>query len=258
VNEFQEHVAIVTGAARGVGEAIATRLARGGAHVIVADLLEEQGEAVAKAVGGRFCKLDVSDATAWERIVDEVVAEHNRLDVLVNNAAILHMGSLANTSPETFRRVLEVNTLGAFLGIRSCAPAMCERGSGSIVNVASTDGLGGMNGLTAYCASKWGMRGLAKAAALELGRSGVRVNTVCPGGGNPEMFAPWIERMLPFMEETLAYREQRALPGPVPIERIAESVAWLACDASAGCTGIDLPVDGGASAGDWIPGFNTL
>jgi 3alpha(or 20beta)-hydroxysteroid dehydrogenase len=74
VNEFQEHVAIVTGAARGVGEAIATRLARGGAHVIVADLLEEQGEAVAKAVGGRFCKLDVSDATAWERIVDEVVA----------------------------------------------------------------------------------------------------------------------------------------------------------------------------------------
>ncbi len=258
MSEFAGRVAIVTGAARGTGEAIAHRLARGGARVIVADLLEAEGEAVAEAVGGVFRQLDVTDAAEWGQAVEEVVHHEGALDILVNNAAILHMGTLANTSPETFRRVLDVNTVGPFLGIRAAAPAMRSAGAGAIVNVASADALVGMNGVSAYCASKWGVRGLAKAAALELGRDGIRINTVCPAGGNPAMFGPWIERMLPFIDETIAYTEQRAIPGEVPTELIAEAVAWLASDASGRCTGVDLPVDGGSTAGTWIPGFNTL
>jgi len=256
--DFDGRVAIVTGAARGTGEAIARRLSRGGAHVVVTDVLEEHGTAVAEAVGGSFQRLDVTDAGAWERCVGDAVAAHGRLDALVNNAAVLHMGTLANTDPETFRRVLDVNTVGPFLGIRAAAPTMKASGGGAIVNVASTDALTGMNGLTAYCSSKWGLRGLARAAAMELGREGIRVNTVCPAGGNPAMFGPWIERMVPFMQETLDYTQRRAIPGEVPVDRIAEAVAWLASDASAPCTGVDLPVDGGAVAGTWIAGFNTL
>lgn len=258
MDRFEGRVAIVTGAARGTGEAIARCLARGGAHVVVADLLEAEGAAVAEAIGGTFRALDVTDADGWTRIVDDAVRSHGALDVLVNNAAVLHMGTLANTSPDTFRRVLEVNTVGAFLGMRAVAPALRLRGGGAIVNVASTDALIGMNGLTAYCASKWGMRGLARAAALELGRDGIRVNTVCPAGGNPAMFGPWLERMVPFMDETIAYTERRAIPGEVPVELIAEAVAWLASDESGRCTGVDLPVDGGSTAGTWIAGFNTF
>lgn len=258
MNEFEGRVAIVTGAARGTGEAIAQRLARGGARVIVADVLETEGEAVAESIGGVFRRLDVTDADAWGLAVEEITESHGGLDVLVNNAAVLHMGTLANTAPETFRRVVDVNTVGPFLGIRSAAPAMRSRGGGAIVNVASADALVGMNGVSAYCASKWGLRGLAKAAALELGRDGIRVNTVCPAGGNSAMFGPWIERMLPFIDETIAYTEDRAIPGEVPVELIAEAVAWLASDASSRCTGVDLPVDGGATAGTWMAGFNTL
>lgn len=255
--EFTNRVAIVTGAARGTGEAVARRLATGGARVVVTDVLESEGEAVAASIGGAFRRLDVTDAEAWQRCVDETVREHGALDVLVNNAAVLHMGALANTSPETFRKVLDVNTVGPFLGIRAAAPALRE-GGGAIVNVASVDALTGMNGLSAYCASKWGLRGLARAAALELGREGIRVNTVCPAGGNPAMFGPWIERMVPFLQETIDYTQRRAIPGEVPVDRIAEAVAWLASEASAPCTGVDLPVDGGSVAGTWIAGFNTL
>ena len=115
-----------------------------------------------------------------------------------------------------------------------------------------------MNGLTAYCASKFGLRGLSKAAALEIGRDGIRVNTVCPAGGNPEMYEPWMDRVSGFLDQTLAYNENRAIPGSVPIESIVDAVVFLASDASRHCTGVDLPVDGGASAGCFIPGFNTL
>ena len=99
---------------------------------------------------------------------------------------------------------------------------------------------------------------LAAAAALELGRDGIRVNTVCPAGGNPEMFGPFLPRMQPFFDETIAYTQQRAMPGEVPLEQIADAVAWLASDASRRCTGVDLPVDGGSTSGTWIAGFNTL
>lgn len=257
-NRFDGRVALVTGAARGTGEAIARCLAGKGAHVVVTDVLETEGRAVAESVGGRFELLDVTSESDWSRAASDVHEALGCVDVLVNNAAVLHLGAIERTPAETFRRLLDVNTVGPFLGIQAVAPFMRQAGRGAIVNVASSDALTGMNGVTAYCASKWGLRGLARAAAMELGRAGIRVNTVCPAGGNPQMFGPWIERMVPFMQETLDYTQQRAIPGEAPVEVIAEAVAWLASDESRHCTGVDLPVDGGATAGTWIAGFNTL
>jgi 3alpha(or 20beta)-hydroxysteroid dehydrogenase len=120
------------------------------------------------------------------------------------------------------------------------------------------DGLLGMNGVAAYAASKWGLRGLAKSAALELGRDGIRVNTVCPAGGNPEMYAPWMDQLIARLDQMKAYTEDRGIPGEAPLDAIADAVVFLASDASRHCTGVDLPVDGGAHAGRFLPGFNEL
>jgi 3alpha(or 20beta)-hydroxysteroid dehydrogenase len=253
-------VAIVTGGARGTGAAVAERFCQQGARVMLADLRDEMGEATAERLGAgaSYRRCDVTDSGEWADLVAATVEAEGRVDVLVNNAAVLHQGPIENTSEADFRKLLEVNTLGPFLGIRAVVPTMKEQGAGSIVNVGSIDSLAAMNGLTAYCASKFGLRGLSKAAALEVGRDGIRVNTVCPAGGNPEMYEPWMGKVVGFLEETIAYGENRGIPGSVPVESIVDAVLFLASDASRHCTGIDLPVDGGATAGCFIPGFNTL
>ncbi|HKK50376.1 MAG TPA: SDR family oxidoreductase [Myxococcota bacterium] len=258
--ELEGRVALVTGAARGVGAAIAQRFVEAGAFVVIGDVLEDAGRETAETLGAaaRFHALDVTSEEAWSHLVEETLAVHERIDVLVHNAAVLHLGTIENTPPEVFERLMRVNTLGPFLGTRAVLPAMKARQRGSIVHVGSIDGLVAMNGISAYAASKWGMRGLAKASALELGRDGIRVNSVCPAGGNTMMYGPWLEKMVSFLEETASYTRNRGIPGAVPIEAIAESVLYLASDSSAHVTGIDLPVDGGASAGRFIPGFNTL
>ena len=257
---LEGRVAIVTGAARGTGAAIAKRLAESGATVILGDILHEEGAATAEKLGERahFVTHDVTKSEDWEKIVAFALKCGSGLDVLVNNAAVLHLGRLETTPPEILQRVLEVNTVGPYRGMRAVVPAMRERGGGSIVNVGSVDSLIGMNGISAYCTSKWGLRGLSKAAALELGRDGIRVNSVCPAGGNPEMYGPWFSRLAEFMDETRTYTDDRAIPGEVPLERIADAVCFFASDESLHCTGVDLPVDGGAHAGHFIPGFNTL
>jgi 3alpha(or 20beta)-hydroxysteroid dehydrogenase len=257
---LENRVAIVTGAARGVGATIAATLVREGAQVVLADVLEEQGRDAAAALGpsATFARLDVTRESDWAGVVAEIVRRHGRLDVLVHNAAILHLGTIENTTGETFRRVLEVNTVGPFLGTRAVVPQMKAQQKGSIVYVSSIDGLVGMNGVTAYSASKFGVRGLAKSAALELGRSGIRANSVCPAGGNFEMYGPWLPKLAGFKDQTAAYNENRGIPGAAPFEAIAEAVLFLASDAATSVTGIDLPVDGGATAGKFILGFNTL
>lgn len=257
---FEGKVAIVTGAARGTGAAAAARFCEAGAFVMLGDVLDDAGKKAAEKLGASatYLHLDVTDSEDWSVLVERTLDAHGRIDVLVNNAGVLHQGPIENTSESDFRKLLEVNTLGPFLGIRAVLPAMREQGGGSIVNVGSIDSLAAMNGLTAYCASKFGLRGLSKAAALEVGRDGIRVNTVCPAGGNPEMYAPWMEKIAGFMEQTLAYTENRGIPGSAPIESIVDAIVFLASDASRYCTGIDLPVDGGATAGCFIPGFNSL
>ena len=260
MKDLQGRIAIVTGAARGTGAVIAARLVELGATVVLGDILEEGGTRVAQELGERahFVLHDVTQEGEWNQIVARALELGGRIDVLVNNAAVLHLGTLANTPGEVLRHVLEVNTLGPYLGMRAVVPAMREQGAGSIVNVGSVDSLIAMNGISSYCASKWGLRGMSRALALELGRDGIRVNSVCPAGGNPEMYRPWFSKLTGFMEETRAYTEDRAIPGEVPAEGIAEAVCFFASDASLHCTGVDLPVDGGAHAGHFVPGFNTL
>jgi 3alpha(or 20beta)-hydroxysteroid dehydrogenase len=258
--QLENKVAIVTGAARGTGAGVARRLAQEGARVVLGDLLDAQGEAVAEEIGDAATYLhhDVTRADEWEAIVARAVERFGGLDVLVNNAAILHLGTIERTPEDVLRRVLEVNAVGPYLGIRAVLGPMRARGGGSIVQVGSLDAISALNGVTSYCASKWALRGMSHAAALELGRDGIRVNSVCPSGGNMEMYGPWFDRLVGFMDQTSAYIEDRAIPGEVPIDLIAEAVVFFASDRSARCTGVDLPVDGGAHAGHFIPGFNTL
>lgn len=253
-------IAIVTGAARGTGAVVARRMVEEGARVLMGDLRHEEGEKLAAELGEAACYLphDVTDEAQWDAIVARALSDHGRIDVLVNNAAILHIGAVERTGADKLREILEVNTVGPYLGIRAVLQPMRAQGGGSIVMVNSVDGMLGMNGVTSYAASKWGLRGLAKSVSMELGRDGIRVNSVCPAGGNPEMFGPWFQQMTPFIEETVAYTENRGIPGEAPLECIADAVIFLASDASRHCTGVDLPVDGGAHAGRFIPGFNTL
>ena len=207
-------VAIVTGAARGTGAAIARRFVAEGATVVLADVRVEEGTATAAALGpaASFRELDVTDPAGWAALVAEVIATHGRIDVLVNNAAILHLGSIEQTSIDDVRRVFDVNAAGAFAGIAAVVAPMTAQGGGSIVNIASIDALQAMNGLSAYAASKWALRGLTKAAAIELGRAGIRVNAVCPAGGNPAMYAPWLGRLTEIRPDIAGYIDKPRHP----------------------------------------------
>lgn len=256
--DLQDRVVLVTGGSRGVGRGIAEGLAGLGARIVIGDILVEAGEAVAKGIGktARFERLDVAREEEWARVVGRIEAQEGRLDALVNNAAQLHIGTIENTTPDDFRRIQDVNLIGPFLGTRAVVPHMKKRGKGSIVHIGSIDGMIGMNGICAYAAAKWGLRGLAKSNAIELGRAGIRVNTVCPAGGNGEMFLPWAEVLAGMTGDTEEYLRNRGIPGDTPFASIANAVAYLISDASENVTGIDLPVDGGAAAGRFLAGFN--
>jgi 3alpha(or 20beta)-hydroxysteroid dehydrogenase len=250
--------AIITGAARGTGATTARRFVENGASVVIADLLEDEGRAVATELGEQasFHRLDITDEASWATLVAAVVADRSRIDILVNNAAVLLIGAIERTSLSDFRRVLDVNTVGAFAGIRAVIGPMRDAGAGSIVNVASVDALVALNGLSAYTASKWGLRGLTKSAALELGRDGIRVNTVCPAGGNAQMFAPWADALGGMGDDVAAYHADRAIPRGALMDEIADVIVFLASDQSRFVTGADIPVDGGQVAGHFLAGFN--
>jgi 3alpha(or 20beta)-hydroxysteroid dehydrogenase len=234
--QLEGKVAIVTGAARGLGAVIARVLVEHGAFTVLGDVLEEEGRAVASALRGRarFERLDVSSEDDWQRVVARILDEQQRVDVLVNNAAILHLGPVESTTPEVFRRLHEVNTLGPFLGLRAVAPPMREQGGGSVINISSIDALSPLNGLSAYAASKWGLR----------------------GNGGDDMAAPWADALDAMSDQVAGYVGNRGTPGPAPLDVIAQAVVFLASDASTHCNGIDLPVDGGASIGHVMPGLN--
>jgi len=225
-----------------------------GYDVLAIDVNEAQVREAATRLGCRYATIDIRDPEQVATL--ETLAPD--ATVLVNNAAILHIGGIDATDGDTLRRVLDVNLVGAHLGVRAVAPFMAAGGGGSIVNVASLDALIGMNGLSAYSASKWGLRGLTKSLALELGRVGIRVNTVCPAGGNPAMFAPWGGGLAALGDGLTHYLADRGIPREADLDEIARAVVYLASDQSGFVTGIDLPVDGGHSAGSHLPGFDTL
>jgi 3alpha(or 20beta)-hydroxysteroid dehydrogenase len=251
---------LVTGAARGVGAEIARQAAAAGARVMLTDVRDEQGYAVADSIGSAadYEHLDVSEDDDWHRVAAITEDRLGGLEGLVNNAAVLHMAPLEEIPLEEAHRVIDVNLFGVFLGIRSCVPLMRTGRGGSIVNIDSIDGLHGMNSIAVYSASKWAVRGLTRSAAIELGRRGIRVNTVCPSRGNPDMYAPFASLM------DMARYEQSAPPyklavGETPYEvgpaDVARMTLFLLSDDSAGCTGADFVVDAGFTAGPYCDGL---
>ena len=209
--------------------------------------MAELGEAA------KFVRLDVTEEASWAAAVAQIVAESQRLDVLVNNAGILRLAPLVETTAEDFEKLTRVNQIGPFLGIRAVFETMKEQGQGSIVNIASVDGFGVKNGVVAYASSKWGLRAVSKVAAIELGRYGIRVNAVCPEAGGPEMVRPYLpegvdpELAMQFQWPILHTQRDRTISDR--LRDIAYMVVFLASDESASCTGADFVVDGGNTAG---------
>jgi 3alpha(or 20beta)-hydroxysteroid dehydrogenase len=239
-------VAIVTGGARGMGAAEVRRLHGAGATVIAADILDEEGNALAAELGDRahYLHLDVTSEDAWLEIVAQVERDFGHLDVLVNNAGILKFNALADTPLAEFREVLEVNLIGTFLGMKAAIPAMKRAGGGSIVNISSTEGLAGTVFCGAYTASKFGVRGITKVAAIEYGGDKIRVNSVHPGGIDTPMTRAVMD------EDGRKYVGKRVagLKRMGEADEVAGVVLFLAGDDSSYCTGAEFVVDGGVTA----------
>jgi 3alpha(or 20beta)-hydroxysteroid dehydrogenase len=240
-------VAIVTGAARGQGAAIARRFAAEGAHVVLGDVLDEDGKSVAEEIGAaaRYVHHDVTDEASWDETVRTAQAEFGSLNVLINNAGILRWAPIHKHSLDDYMAVIRVNQVGCFLGMKAAIRPMREAGGGSIVNTASTAGLEGMAGIIGYSASKFAVRGMTKTAAVELGRWGIRVNAVCPGGINTQMANPFDQPV----EELQKAHGRNPIPRIGTPEEIASVMVFLASDESSYCTGTDFVVDGGYTAG---------
>lgn len=237
--------ALVTGGGRGQGAAEAALLAREGASVLIGDVLVEDGEAHAASLAAegldvRFLPLDVTDPEHWTKAVETCQEWTGRLDVLVNNAGIINRTTVASTGLDAWKRVLDVNLTGAFLGIQAAVPLMTEGGGGSIVNISSNSGFSGHYD-PAYTASKWGLRGLTRSSAMEFARAGIRVNAICPG-----LVVTELNRNSPHLQPMIEMTPMRRSGAP---EEIAELVLFLASDASGFITGEDIVIDGGFTAG---------
>ena len=241
-------VALISGAARGQGEAEARLFAAAGAAVVLGDVLAAEGEEVAKDIvagGGRarFVRLDVTSAEDWAAAVETARLAFGGLDILVNNAAIWRTAPIDQQDVDGFRQILDVNLVGPFLGIQAAVPALRAAGGGSIVNIASTAGRKALKNHGAYGASKFGLRGLSGVAALDLGADGIRVNSVYPGVIDTPMIAG-LGRERGLGNASFVPLTRMGIP-----EEVAELVLFLASDASAYITGAELAIDGGLSAG---------
>lgn len=245
-HSYQGRVAIVTGGARGIGEATCRLLVERGARVVIADLLEEEGRALAADLGEHavFRKTDVSVGPDWDEVV-RTATDFGTLAILVNNAGILVQATVLDTTEEQFTSCFRVNQLGVFLGMRAVFPALKQAGGGSIINVSSIDGLQSMNSLLAYSATKWAVRGMTKAAAIEMGKYGIRVNSVHPGG----VYTPMHASDLLSVEEAGSFYADSALPRVGMPGEIARMIAFLASDEASFSTGAEFIADGGTSAG---------
>jgi 3alpha(or 20beta)-hydroxysteroid dehydrogenase len=239
-------VALISGGARGQGEAEVRLFVGEGAKVVFGDVLDDLGEAVAKDLGDDAVYLhqDVRREEDWNAAVGEAVSRFGSLDVLVNNAGIVVMDVLTHdTTLEDYMRVIEVNQIGVFLGMRAAIPAMLRNRRGSIINISSTAGILGIAGSIAYNASKFAVRGMTKTAALEYGKAGIRVNSIHPGMIATPMVQSLLDQMTP--EFYAAY----AIPRAAQPQEVGNLALFLASDESSFCTGAEYLVDGGWLAG---------
>ncbi len=248
---LENKVGIITGGARGIGAASARRFVAEGTNVVVADRRAEEGiqlceELNTKRAGSAlFAELDIASEAAWSDVIAATLSEYGQIDVLVNNAGMIRVASLEDTDLDMFRKVIDTNLIGTFLGVKAVLEAMKANGGGSIINFSSVQGLEGREGLSAYSSSKFAIRGLTKTAAIELGPHGIRVNALIPGPTRTKM----TER--PGWSDD----DYNAAYGGYPLGRmaaageVADMVVFLASEESSFCTGGDYVVDGGVSVG---------
>ena len=233
-------VALISGGARGMGASHARALVAGGAKVVTGDILDDEGKALAKELGdaARFVHLDVTQPDQWKAAVDVALREFGTLNVLVNNAGIINGNNLRTFPLADWQKIIDINLTGTFLGMQVAVEPMIAAGGGSIINISSVEGLRGSPLLYGYVASKYGVRGLAKAAALELAQYRIRVNSIHPGLIRTPMTAGIPED---FLQIPLG---RGAEPGEV-----SACVVYLASDESSYSTGGEFLVDGGLTAG---------
>ncbi|MEZ0365837.1 glucose 1-dehydrogenase [Mycobacterium sp. pUA109] len=235
-----DKVAVVTGGAGGIGGAAAKALAAEGAHVLITDIADEQGKATADEIGGRFVRHDVTDADAWAAVMTAAEEAFGPVNILVNSAGIQETGPIAEITLDDYQRVMAINATSVFLGIKAVVPAMRRSGGGSIVNISSAAGLVAVPTALAYVASKFAVRGITKAAAMELGPDKIRVNSVHPGAIRTPMLASLdnidvIEASLPMLP----------LGRAGEAGEIANLILFLASDESSYSTGAEFLADGG-------------
>jgi 3alpha(or 20beta)-hydroxysteroid dehydrogenase len=242
-------VALITGAGRGQGEAAARLFVAEGAKVVLGDVLDDEGKAVAASLGDAAIYLhhDVTQEDSWRSFVATASEKFGRIDVLLNNAGIIHVAAVAEIVLENYMKVVNVNQVGCLLGMKSVIPAMAQAGGGSIINVSSTSGMEGAMGLVAYVSTKFAIRGMTKTAALELGRVGIRVNSLHPGGIDTPMGDGSMEDFKDF--DTQGFFETLPLGRIGRPDEMAQLALFLASDESSYCTGSEFVADGGMLAG---------
>jgi 3alpha(or 20beta)-hydroxysteroid dehydrogenase len=240
VTDLDGRVCLVTGGARGIGEAYVRALHAASGRVVVADILDDEGAALAAELGERalYVHLDVTDESQWQAAVAASVDAFGAVDVLVNNAGIANAAPIEHLTTAKWDAVIAVNLTGTFFGCRAVVPAMKAQGRGSIINISSVEGMRGSPGLHGYTAAKFGVRGLSQSLAVELGPFGIRVNSVHPG----------------FIRTTMTDRIDPAhldipLGRPGDPSDVAGTVVFLASDASSFTSGAEFVVDGGMIAG---------
>ena len=253
MGKLDGQVTLISGGARGQGEAQARLFAREGAAIAIGDVLEEDGNRVAESIvdaGGQamFRRLDVSDQSNWAEMVDAATEQFGKLNILINNAGILRVGQIEDSTVQDYVEVIKVNQVGVWLGMRAAIKPMREAGGGCIINTSSTAGYEGYPGLGAYVSSKFAVRGMTKVAALELAQYNIRVNSVHPGpidtpmvrdpriGGSPEGELP----------------VNSAISRAGRPEEVAKMMLFIAADATYS-TGAEFQIDGGQMAGRAIP-----
>ncbi|MEM7097360.1 MAG: SDR family oxidoreductase [Pseudomonadota bacterium] len=241
MGRLEGKVCLITGGARGQGAAEARLFQAEGGTVWIADVLDEEGLALADALQVQYRSLDVRDEGAWQRLVDEIVATDGGLHVLINNAGIFRSNRLVDTPTEEFNLVMDINCTGVFLGMKCCAPALMASGNGSIVNISSLAGMRGASGAISYGASKWAVRGMTKAASIELARKGVRVNSIHPG----LIETPMAGELGPGQDRIA---KRTPLGRIAAAEEVANMALFLASDESSYSTGSEFLIDGGLSA----------
>lgn len=236
-------VALITGGSRGQGEAEGRLFRNEGAEVYLTDVLVDEGTAAAADMGATFIEHDVTDRAAWDLVTKQVISDHGRIDILINNAGIFRIAGLAETDDALWDRIIAINQTGVFLGMQIVAPHMVANKGGSIINISSIAGLRGAGTAFAYGASKWAVRGMTRSVAQELAPHGVRVNSIHPGIIDTPMAQEF---------DRVGVRDM--LEERIPMGHLAQAsdvanlALFLASDESSYCTGSEFIVDGGFTA----------